>query len=123
MSVREGRLIAAGRVVDQVLEASRSDGCVVIVEEVSQAELRFANNTVTTNGTRSDRDVTVIALRQTDGGTAVGTASSSGADRRRRPRPPGRGERSHGPTGRGRRPACHRETIRHWAATSPTRRS
>ncbi|MGO9150525.1 MAG: metallopeptidase TldD-related protein [Acidimicrobiales bacterium] len=79
MSAGTGRLIAADRVVDQVLEASRSDGCVVIVEEVSQAELRFANNTVTTNGTRRDRDVTVIALRETEGGTAAGTASSSGA--------------------------------------------
>jgi len=79
MSAGTGRLMPADRVVDQVLEASRSDGCVVIVEEVSQAELRFANNTVTTNGTRRDRDVTVVALRETERGTAVGTASSSGA--------------------------------------------
>ena len=55
MSAGTGRLDAADHVVEQVLEASRSDGCVVIVEEVSEAELRFANNTVTTNGTRRDR--------------------------------------------------------------------
>ena len=79
MSTGRGRLMAADRVVDQVLEASRSHGCIVIVEEASQAELRFANNTVTTNGTRRDRDVTVIAFRETDTGTAMGTASSSGA--------------------------------------------
>ena len=79
MSAGVGRLTAADRVVDQVLEASRSDGCVVIVEELSQAEVRFANNTVTTNGIRRDRGVSVIAFRETEGGTAVGTASSSGA--------------------------------------------
>ena len=79
MSAAPGRLDAADRVVDQVLEASRSDGCIVIVEDASEAELRFANNTVTTNGTRRGRDVSVIALRETDAGTAVGTASSSGA--------------------------------------------
>jgi predicted Zn-dependent protease len=79
MSAGTGRLTAADRVVDQALEASRSDGCVVIAEELSQAEVRFANNTVTTNGTRRDRNVSVIAFRQTEGGTAVGTASSSGA--------------------------------------------
>ncbi len=79
MSAGTGRLDAADHVVEQVLQASRSDGCVVIVEEVSQAELRFANNTVTTNGTRRDRGVTVIAIVETDKGTAVGTASSSGA--------------------------------------------
>ena len=65
--------------MEQALEASRSDGCIVIVEEASEAELRFANNTVTTNGTRRDRNVSVIAFRETDDGTAVGTASSSGA--------------------------------------------
>ena len=79
MSAAPGRLLAADRVVDQVLEASRSDGCIVIVEEASEAELRFANNTVTTNGTRRRRDVSVIVLRETDAGTAVGAASSSGA--------------------------------------------
>ncbi|MGO9965501.1 MAG: metallopeptidase TldD-related protein [Acidimicrobiales bacterium] len=79
MSAGTGRLSPADRVIEQALEASRSDGCVVIVEELSQAEVRFANNTVTTNGTRRDRGVSVIAFRETEGGTAVGTASSSGA--------------------------------------------
>jgi predicted Zn-dependent protease len=79
MSGATGPLSPADRVVDQVLEASASDGCVVIVEELSQAEVRFANNTVTTNGVRRDRSVSVIAFRETEGGTAVGTASASGA--------------------------------------------
>jgi predicted Zn-dependent protease len=79
MSTDTGRLTEAHVVVEQALAASRSNDCIVIVEESSEAELRFANNTVTTNGTRRDRSVSVIAFRETDGGVAVGTASSSGA--------------------------------------------
>ncbi|MGA2529635.1 MAG: metallopeptidase TldD-related protein [Acidimicrobiales bacterium] len=79
MNHATGSLSEAHIVIEQALEASRSDGCIVIVEEESEAELRFANNTVTTNGTRRDRNVSVVAFRGLDGGTAVGTASSSGA--------------------------------------------
>ncbi len=79
MSVGTGRLAPAAGVVEQVLEAAGPDGCIVLVEDRSEAELRFANNTVTTNGTRRDRTVTVIALREVEGGTGVGIASRSGA--------------------------------------------
>lgn len=79
MSAADVRLIPAHTLVEQALEACRANACVVIVQEASEAELRVANNTVTTNGTRRDRSVSVIAFRETDGGTAVGTASSSGA--------------------------------------------
>jgi predicted Zn-dependent protease len=51
----------------------------VIVEERSQAEVRFANNTVTTNGTRRDRRVTVVSVQETADGTRVGLSSRSGA--------------------------------------------
>ncbi len=107
MSTDTGRLTEAHVVVEQALAASRSNDCIVIVEESSEAELRFANNTVTTNGTRRDRSVSVIAFRETDGGVAVGTASSSGAadavDLVRR----ARGERRHGPGGRRRMALGH----------------
>jgi len=79
MSAGTGRLTPAHEVVEQVLDASRSEGCIVVVEDVSEAEVRFANNTVTTNGTRRDRRLTVIALRDTDGGSAVGVSSSTHA--------------------------------------------
>ncbi len=79
MSAELGRLRSAREVVEQVLDASRSDGCIVVVEDMSEAEVRFANNTVTTNGTRRDRRLTVIALRDTDDGSAVGVSSSSHA--------------------------------------------
>jgi predicted Zn-dependent protease len=55
-----------------------SDGCVVIVEETSEVEVRYANNTTTTNGGRRDRRVTVISVRQVDGGTAAGVARGRG---------------------------------------------
>ena len=79
MSSVPGHLTEANLVIEEALRASRSDGCIVLVEDASEAELRFANNTVTTNGTRRDRSVSVTAFRKTDEGTAVGTASSSGA--------------------------------------------
>ncbi|MDR3650234.1 MAG: hypothetical protein P4L20_14155, partial [Acidimicrobiales bacterium] len=50
-------------VVERALAASRADGCAVIVEEVSQAEVRFANNTTTTNGVRRNRRVAVVSFR------------------------------------------------------------
>jgi predicted Zn-dependent protease len=82
-------------VVERALAASASDGCAVVVEEMSQAEVRFANNTTTTNGVRRDRRVVVVSFQsRADGGegtpggesagvvgsgpTTVGVASASG---------------------------------------------
>jgi predicted Zn-dependent protease len=78
-------LTSPQEVVERALAASRADGCVVIVEEVSQAEVRFANNTTTTNGVRRDRRVAVVSFKAVapDGLVgftrfAVGVASGSG---------------------------------------------
>jgi predicted Zn-dependent protease len=67
-------------VVESALAEARagSDGCVVIVEETSEVEVRFANNTTTTNGARRDRRVTVISLREVEGGMATGVARRGG---------------------------------------------
>jgi predicted Zn-dependent protease len=68
--------------VERALSLSRSDDCVVIADEASTANLRWAGNTLTTNGvTRSSR-LTVIALRNTGDGVAAGVVSRSavGAD-------------------------------------------
>jgi predicted Zn-dependent protease len=64
-------------VIDQALEAARGD-CVVIVEDASEADVRFANNTTTTNGLRRDRRVTVISFRPADDGVAAGIARRGG---------------------------------------------
>ena len=67
-----------GDVVEQVLERSKSDGCIVVVEESSEVETRFANNTTTTDGARRQRRVTVISIRGGRNGMSVGAASRSG---------------------------------------------
>jgi hypothetical protein len=40
----------AVQIVERALEVSRASDCVVMVEEISSANLRWANNTLTTNG-------------------------------------------------------------------------
>ncbi|MBE1536187.1 putative Zn-dependent protease [Actinomadura algeriensis] len=66
--------------VEKALELSRADDCVVIADETGTANLRWAGNTLTTNGvTRSSR-LTVIALRETDGGVAAGVVSRAAVD-------------------------------------------
>ena len=49
----------------------------VLVRETSEAVLRWANSTMTTNGHSHLRRVTVIALVAVEGGTAAGVVSSS----------------------------------------------
>jgi predicted Zn-dependent protease len=64
--------------VERALEharAGQADGCVVLVTESSEANLRWANNTLTTNGTMRDRTVTVIST--VDGGTGAAAAGLS----------------------------------------------
>ncbi len=64
-------------VVEDVLAAADGE-CVVLVQESSEAEVRFANNTTTTNGVRLDRRVTTVRFADVPGGTAAGVASRGG---------------------------------------------
>jgi predicted Zn-dependent protease len=50
-------------VVERALSLSRSDGCAVVVEERATANLRWANNTLTTNGSSRYRFVTVVSVK------------------------------------------------------------
>jgi len=68
----------AHAVVDAALAAASGAGCIVLVEDRSGADVRFATNTVTTNGVRRARHVTVVALAEVDGGFAAGVASRAG---------------------------------------------
>ncbi len=52
---------------------------VVVVHEHHGVDIRFAANTVTTNGVRHQRRVTVVAVRDRSDGRCVGVASGSGA--------------------------------------------
>jgi predicted Zn-dependent protease len=67
-------------VVERALAiGGRLHGCAVIVREASEAVLRWANSTMTTNGHTTSGRVTVIAFVAVDGGVAAGVASSSAA--------------------------------------------
>jgi len=64
--------------VERALAAARSGDCVVIAEETSDANLRWAGNTLTTNGVTRSRQLTVIAIDRRAGGAAAGVVSRSG---------------------------------------------
>ncbi len=70
-------MTAAPELVERALAASRGAGCVVIVTETSQAVLRWANSTMTTNGHTTSRRWSVVSLVEVEGGTAAGVVSSS----------------------------------------------
>jgi len=60
--------------VERALALSRTDGCVVIADESSGANLRWAGNTLTTNGVTRSRRLTVIAIA----GGSTGMVSRAG---------------------------------------------
>src|SRR5215208_4696349 len=62
--------------VDQALACSTADDCVVIVRDTTSANLRWANDTLTTNGQMSNRSATVVSFVDSVAGTAA--ASTSG---------------------------------------------
>jgi predicted Zn-dependent protease len=57
--------------------AAGAEGCVVLVAETSSANLRWANNTLTTNGVMRGSSVTVIATIGAGEGTAAGVVGRS----------------------------------------------
>ncbi len=63
--------------VEHAIAASTSDHCVVIVHDSTSANLRWANNTLTTNGVMHGLSVSVVALHGTGTGTASGSVSAS----------------------------------------------
>lgn len=70
-------MIPAQEVVEAGIGAASSagaDGCVVLVQEGSHADVRFALNTTTTNGVHRSREVSVVVIA----GNAVGTATRAG---------------------------------------------
>ncbi|MBB1242575.1 TldD/PmbA family protein [Streptomyces durbertensis] len=77
---RTARTTAPHELVERALELSRADGCVVIADESSSANLRWAGNTLTTNGVTRGRTVTVIATVDGVQGTASGVVARSGSD-------------------------------------------
>jgi predicted Zn-dependent protease len=64
--------------VERALQAARCDDCVVIADETSTANLRWAANSLTTNGVSRSRQLTVIAINRAGDGAKVGVISRAG---------------------------------------------
>ncbi len=58
--------------VDVALESTSADQCIVVLTESSTANLRWANNTLTTNGAMTGSHVTVISVVDGTAGAAAG---------------------------------------------------
>jgi predicted Zn-dependent protease len=65
--------------VEHALRTTRSDGCVVLLSTTTSANLRWANNTLTTNGVIHHASVTVVATRGAGTGAAAGVVTGSGS--------------------------------------------
>ncbi|HEU4810640.1 MAG TPA: metallopeptidase TldD-related protein [Nocardioides sp.] len=63
--------------VDHAVATSMADDCIVIVRDSTSANLRWANNTLTTNGVMHGISVTVISFVRTAEGTATGSVTGS----------------------------------------------
>ncbi len=63
--------------VEHALACSTADDCVVVVRETSSANLRWANNTLTTNGVMTSVDVTAISFVGTATASAAGSATTA----------------------------------------------
>lgn len=62
-------------IVESVVAASTTEGCVVTVDHHTSLNLRWAVSMPTTNGDIDSSEVTVAAIVSTEGGWAVGTRS------------------------------------------------
>jgi predicted Zn-dependent protease len=67
----------AQEIVERALAGPVGAGRVVLVSETSEAVLRWANSTMTTNGHTTSRQVAVVALEAVEGGVAAGVVSSA----------------------------------------------
>jgi predicted Zn-dependent protease len=64
--------------VEQALALSKADGCVVRVVEQTETNLRWARNTVTTNGEMRSTRLAVISIVNGAAGTAAGVVERTG---------------------------------------------
>ncbi len=67
--------------VEHALAVSTADDCVAIAHHRTSANLRWANNTLTTNGAMRSIDVTIISFARRPGGVSAASVSSSASSR------------------------------------------
>jgi predicted Zn-dependent protease len=70
--------LSAQAIVDRALAASTVDGQVTFVVESSEANLRWASNSLTTNGAMRSRQVVVVSFVDGGAGMAAGTVARTG---------------------------------------------
>jgi predicted Zn-dependent protease len=73
-------MISPQELIEKIVSAADYEDCVVIVESKTQANLRWANSTLTTNGVIANQKVTVIAFVAMDGGIAAGSITRASVD-------------------------------------------
>ncbi|MGW5921895.1 metallopeptidase TldD-related protein [Nocardia fluminea] len=74
-------MFPAGTVVERALAASKADEAIVIVTDAHEASLRWAGNSMTTNGSSISREWAVISVFRDGPNTArVGSISSTSVD-------------------------------------------
>lgn len=65
-------MISAQDLIEKITSSATCDDCIVVVKDKTQANLRWAGSTLTTNGVIQERSVTVIAFVAVEGGMASG---------------------------------------------------
>ncbi|MGH8967450.1 MAG: PmbA/TldA family metallopeptidase, partial [Actinomycetes bacterium] len=69
------------QLVEHALKKSSADSCIAIVRDSTSANLRWANNTLTTNGVMHGSGVTVISFVGAGSGASSGSVTGSAASR------------------------------------------
>ncbi|MFF3568788.1 metallopeptidase TldD-related protein [Nocardia jiangxiensis] len=74
-------MLHGGEVVERALAASRADEAIVLVTDAAEASLRWAGNSMTTNGSTISREWSVVSiLREGPTSARVGSVSSTSVD-------------------------------------------
>ncbi|MEO6887209.1 MAG: TldD/PmbA family protein, partial [Jatrophihabitantaceae bacterium] len=63
--------------IERALAESSADGCIVIAAEHTETNLRWAGNSLTTNGQMRSRSITVISTFDGEAGTSAGVVTRS----------------------------------------------
>src|SRR3712207_7647741 len=71
--------VSAQELVERALAASTADGQVTFVVESSEANLRWASNSLTTNGAMRSRQAVVVSFVDGGAGMAAGTVARTGS--------------------------------------------
>lgn len=73
-------VLPAPEVVERALRLSRADEAMVIVTDAHEASLRWAGNSMTTNGSSVARDWAVVSILRDGASARVGSVSSTSVD-------------------------------------------